>query len=312
MKKSILLKISLGFVIFVVCLFVTLTIYRIRSESLPVTATIFIAPKTESISWEQVFKRSAPIKMERFDTGSVLAKKSGVLNLKHPKAKGMPDELIEFKVFAYLIHHEKFGDYLVDAGLDASIQENPYGNVKGIFGKKIFYSQKKEMDVESRLKKRNIMPKGIFLTHLHYDHTSGLLRLPLSIQCYIGRNETYMNYKFIYENDCLKGFNNLNQFDFSKAQMMEPLGPALDIFGDGSLWAASTPGHTKGHISYLVNSKEGPILIIGDACIIKYGLESGIGPGTYSRDIKLAQTTLDKIIEFHRMYPQVKLAFGHE
>ena len=107
-------------------------------------------------------------------------------------------------------------------------------------------------------------------------------------------------------------FNNLNKFDFSKAKIMEPLGPALDIFGDGSFWAVSTPGHTEGHVSYLVNGKEDLFLIVGDACIITYGLDSGIGPGTYSSNIELAQATLNKIIEFHKNYPQVKLAFGHE
>jgi N-acyl homoserine lactone hydrolase len=86
------------------------------------------------------------------------------------------------------------------------------------------------------------------------------------------KNETYMNNKFIYGNDYFRRFNNLNQFDFSKAQIMEPLGPALDIFGDGSLWAVSYPGNKESHVSYLINAEQGPVLIIGDPSLVKYGI----------------------------------------
>jgi len=299
MKRIEFKKAAFGIVLFVACLFIVLTIYGIKSKTLPVEAELFICPTSSATSWNQVFEKPASIKMERYDTGTLHAKKSGIINLKHPKAKGMIDEDINSRVFSYLIHHEKFGDYLVDAGLGASIQENPYGNVKGLFGKRIRYSQKKGMDIVSRLK-GNVILKGIFLTHLHYDHTSGLAGLPSSLPCYICSNETYMNYKFLYENDCLNGFNHLIKFDFSEAKIMEPLGPALDIFGDGSFWAVSTPGHTEGHVSFLVNGKEDLFLILGDASIIKHGLDSGIGPGTYSSDIELLRLLMIGLLNFIR------------
>jgi glyoxylase-like metal-dependent hydrolase (beta-lactamase superfamily II) len=45
---------------------------------------------------------------------------------------------------------------------------------------------------------------------------------------------------------------------------MAPLGPSVDIFGDGSFWAISVPGHTDDDIAYLINGPTA-ILLTGDA-----------------------------------------------
>lgn len=311
MKKSLFIKLSLVFILFAACLFAAFTAYQIKRKATPFTAKVFEAPKPSKTSWKMVFQSPAPVKIEKLYTGSVQIKKSSIPDLKH-NSKVTTDGNVELKIFSYLIHHEKFGNYLVDAGLDTSVQENLYGNLKDIFSKEIVYLQKNGMDTASQLKKKNIIPNGIFLTHLHYDNTSGLSEFPSNIQCYIEKDETNINYKFIKENDCLKRFNNINQLDFSKAQIMEPLGPALDIFGDGSLWAVSTPGHTVGHVSYLINGEQGPVLIAGDTGIIKYGAASGIDPSNMSGNFKLAEITFNLIIKFNKTYPQVKLAFEHE
>jgi glyoxylase-like metal-dependent hydrolase (beta-lactamase superfamily II) len=89
-----------------------------------------------------------------------------------------------------------------------------------------------------------------------------------------------------------------------------PIGKAIDIFGDQTVWAISTPGHSKGHISYLVNTEDRPVLIAGDACILNKSLEIGAGPGTSSADIELAQKTLDKICTFVRNNTYVEVWCG--
>lgn len=312
MKKW--LKALLAVVITAVVLFIAVNIYISRSRQFPVEAKVFEAPETSSSSWEQVLNKPGPVEVEVFDTGGVKARKSKLLNFDNPKAEGLIDEDMDVRVYSYLIHHEKYGYYLVDAGLNASVQKDKYGDLKGLMVKRIAqgYTQQKGQDMVSQLKERKITPKGIFFTHLHYDHTSGLPGLPEDIQCYMGVGEIYWNYKFIYESDYLKGYKNLNWLDFSSAEIIKPFGPVLDIFGDGSVWAVSTPGHTYGHVSYLINAKEGPIFIAGDAGPTKYGVETGIGPGTFSSDVKRAQESFDKIMEFHKTYPQVKIYNGHE
>lgn len=93
---------------------------------------------------------------------------------------------------------------------------------------------------------------------------------------------------------------------------MPILGKCIDVFGDGSLWAVSTPGHTRGHISYIVNGREEQVLITGDICSTKKGFELGVGTGKYSLNIKEGQESFLKLREFAKHYSYIKLVFGHE
>jgi glyoxylase-like metal-dependent hydrolase (beta-lactamase superfamily II) len=310
MKKSSIIKLSLLLVIIAAFLFVAYTTYKNQKEALPVAVKVFEAPKPSKSSWEQVFKSPAPVKVEKLQTGSVQIKKTGKPYSKQ-HSKGTGGRNVEFKIFSYLIHHQRFGNFLIDAGLNSSVRGNLHGNLKDTSGNEIIYIKKKEMDAASQLKKKNIIPKGIFLTHLNYDNTSGLYGFPSDVQCFIEKNETNLNYKFIKENECFKKFNYLNQLDFTEAPVMEPLGQALDILGDGSLWAVYTPGNTEGRVSYLINGDR-PFLIAGDTGIIKYANDYGIDPASFSGNIKVAEATFNLIVKFNKLYPQVKLLFEHE
>ena len=93
---------------------------------------------------------------------------------------------------------------------------------------------------------------------------------------------------------------------------MPILGKCVDVFGDGSFWAVSTPGHTKGHTSYIVNGKETKALITGDACITKRGFELGVETGKFSSNIEEGRESFLKLLEFKKQYPLLSLLFGHE
>jgi len=93
---------------------------------------------------------------------------------------------------------------------------------------------------------------------------------------------------------------------------MPILGKCVDVFGDGSFWAVSTPGHTNGHISYIVNGVETQALITGDACISKTGFELGIETGKFSSNIEEGRESFLKLKEYIKNYPWLKIIFGHE
>ncbi len=105
----------------------------------------------------------------------------------------------------------------------------------------------------------------------------------------------------------------LDEIDFRGVPDMPPLGPTLDVFGDGSLWAVRTPGHTVGHLSFVVISKTGPVLLTGDVSPTRWGFENGvIGGGFNDGDPRDAHRSLEQLIAFKKAYPEVRVVYGHE
>ncbi len=281
---------------------------------------LFEIKNIKKISWDEIFENPRPIILKSFVTGYVIIPKIGAIDPDHPKAGTIEDELLEVPVLAHWIHHEKLGDYLIDTGLDSSYHYDPHGNMKGLFAKlfikaKMFvdeYKQLKNQNIGYHVKENKIKLNGVFFTHLHSDHMAGTRELPKDIPYVVGKGEKYHEYKPFFYGDYLKGVETLYEIDFKDAQNMSFLGRCVDIFGDGTLWAVSTPGHTKGHISFLINAKKGPILIAGDVCFIKSNFKKGIGPSSYTEDVRANQESLDKMLEFKRRYPQIKVICGHE
>lgn len=281
----------------------------------------FLLKEPSYQAWDDVFSNPRPITVETFVTGESIISKEGAFNLAHPNAAAVKDvpTKIRVPVLAHWLRHREFGDYLIDAGLDSSYQKSPRGRFRGLAARfflgKSF--QEKGQDIASRLTEKQITVKGIFFTHLHFDHVAGAADLPrdASIHYIAGKNEPYLDIQkgiLFRSGEWLKGVDPLYEIDCSEGVDMPLLGKSVDIFGDGSLWAVSTPGHSVGHLSFLLNSDKGPVFITGDACFFDRSLENGIGPGKYSGNIEEAQRTLERIVEFARKYPQVNRVYGHE
>ena len=259
--------------------------------------------------------KASMIEVKQIHTGDLKVPLSNALNIEYPTCIGLEDKAVEVPIFAYLVHHEKYGNFLIDTGCDASFVNNPYGSIKGILVSKFVpkTTLKSENAIEEQLAEVKQSIKGVFFTHLHPDHTAGLKGLPDNLIYVAGMGEESVSYKFLLEIDHFKREDIINLLDFnSEKAFIHPIGTTIDIFGDKSLLAISTPGHTKGHVSYLVNTEKNPILIAGDACILNKSLETGAGPGTSSADTKLAQETFDKINDFIKKNPLVKVWPGHD
>lgn len=280
----------------------------------------FRIKKSNFNDWNEVFKNPGHIAVKSFVTGHVILNKRGTLNPDHPNAGEIKDELLKVPILAHWIHHSVYGDYLVDAGLDSSYYEDPFGKMKGIFAGlfkslKLFgdaYIQKRNQDILYHIQKNSVNLKGVFLSHLHSDHIAGIRDLPKDIFYVVGMGEEYIDYKPFFYGDYFKGIEVLYEIDFCEAPKMPVLGPCADVFGDSSFWAIPTPGHTRGHISFLINGKKGSVLLATDACFIKLGFEKGIGPRDYTDDILMAQSSLNNLVKFKKFYPHVKILCGHE
>jgi hypothetical protein len=58
--------------------------------------------------------------------------------------------------------------------------------------------------------------------------------------------------------------------------------PSVDVFGDGSFWPISVPGHTDDDIAYLINGTT-PILLTGDASYFDWAFKNGIAPSGWNK-----------------------------
>jgi len=274
----------------------------------------YVAPEAAYQNWDDILAHPQPITIRTYSTGINQTTLGGIMNLEHEKAQNITDKVIDIPVNVGLVQHQDFGAYLIDAGLDASYVDNPYGTMKGIMVEPYLAkgSQEPNTHIAAILEQEKIQLQGVFLTHLHMDHTAGIVDLPKDIPYVAGKNERYVNFRFFLHSDHLAGIDELQEIDFSEGIDLLPLGKAIDVFGDGSLWAISSSGHSAGHMIFLINGIDEQVLFTGDACNDHYQFETGIGPGTYSSDLEGGQEVLERIILFKERYPEVKLVYGHD
>ena len=265
-------------------------------------------------SWDEILSNPQPITIRTYSTGVNQTTLSSIMNLEHKKAQNIEDKVIEIPVNVGLIQHQEFGAYLIDAGLDQSYVHSPYGTLRGLMVESYLArgSQEPGTHIAAILSKEKIQLQGVWLTHLHMDHTAGIVDLPKDIPYVAGKNERYVNFRFLMQSDHLAGIDELHEIDFTTGIDLPPLGKAVDLFGDGSLWAISSSGHSTGHMIFLINGIDEQVLFTGDACNDHYQFETGAGPGYYSSDLEGGQEVLERIILFKVRYPDVKLVYGHD
>lgn len=258
-------------------------------------------------SWEDVFNNPFNIYLTTLKTGTVKINLKGTLNPDF--ALDIHDQEWEVPILFHWLRHQDRGDILLDTGIDASYITDPRGGLTGASVDEF------ELDIGEntgfQIEKNRIKPKLIFLSHLHSDHAAGIRDITENISVATGKGE-YGEYLPEVHGDFLGGLEVLYEIDFSNAQEMPYLGLCVDLLGDNSLWAVWTPGHTPGHMSFLVNGVGGPVLLTMDAAFIQMNLDRRIAPVDYTWNVNRAQESLDKIVKFLVAYPQVRVGVGHE
>jgi len=272
------------------------------------------APEPAYHSWEDILSNPQPITIRTYTTGRMQTTRSAIMNLEHEDAQDIEDKVIEIPVNVGVIQHQEYGAYLIDAGLDKSYVHSPHGTIRGLMVESYLGkgSQEPNTHIAAILDHENIELEGVFLTHMHQDHTAGIVDLPKDIPYVAGKGERYANFRFFMQSDHLAGIDELHEIDFAEGIDLPPLGKAVDLFGDGSLWAISSSGHSAGHVIFLINGIDEQVLFTGDTCNDHYQFETGIGPGYYSSDLEGGQEVLERIILFKERYPKVKLVYGHD
>jgi N-acyl homoserine lactone hydrolase len=176
-------------------------------------------------------------------------------------------------------------------------------------------------DLPAQLRERGLEARDVglvVLTHLHEDHASGISGFP---------NATFVVTAAEWHaattdpRPLLRGYRPA-QFDFvfdyrtlsydrSGITSYSSFGRTFDLFGDGSVRLAYTPGHTAGHQSVVCKLRDRDFVIAGDAVYTWRQLEGGqpqarpVDPHTWRRSLRELQL-------FHRQYPQAVIVPGHD
>ncbi len=318
MTRGNVILISIIGILLILCLFIFMLFSRKAYNTKDFNQNIFSShlDTIENSDSDNLIISSPIVDVKYINSGNLKVRLSNPLNLKHSACKNMKDEDVQLPINAYLIHHKKYGYFLIDSGCETSYVDNAYGPMRGLLLP--FFVPETNLTlinaIENQLSNEVLNNlKGVFFTHLHPDHTAGLPALPDNLIYVAGKGEKSYSAKWFIEFNHFKRSDTMYMLDFDKIDTKEfSIGKAIDIFGDQTVWAISTPGHSKGHVSYLINREDSPVLIAGDACILNKNLELEVGSGTSAADKEQDQKTLNKICTFLKNNPNVEVWCGHD
>ena len=166
--------------------------------------------------------------------------------------RGEPmEETIRFPVPVYLIDTGA-ARILVDTGVHPDAVSDPaarYGSAEAIgpITPEVDESIAEQVDLDT--------VTHVVMTHLHFDHASGLDLVPASVPMVVQRREWQAAHD---AEQVARNFYVPRDYTGTERPVVEVDGDH-DLLGDGSVRLLSTPGHTPGHQSVLVEDR----LVIG-------------------------------------------------
>jgi N-acyl homoserine lactone hydrolase len=273
----------------------------------------FEAPAQTGAGWDAVLSAQPKIELRRVVTGRIQGPRSMLVNLKDPRAQELKDDRVWVPDPVYVLQHQTLGTFLIDTGLDASFASNPQGSVTGLVAaSKIWPAEPASVHpVAPTLSAQGLIPRAVFFTHLHPGETAGLRDLPQDVRLVVGPGERIVDVPLFFVSGHFDRAKRLEMLRLETMPERAELGRTVDLLGDGSIWAIHTPGHTPGHLSYLVISTQGPLLITGAASDLRWGWEREVEPGM-AEDQAAAHSSLAKLRAFVARHPTVTVVHGHD
>lgn len=275
---------------------------------------------SSSAALEKQIGQPGPIRLQSINSADWAVPLAGLLNLKRPAAvaAGLQNRDEPIQVYAHLLQHPQYGYFLIDTGVSQTLLDDP-----GQAG--LSWLIRKVMPIETMqirkstaaiLRDINGQLNGVFFTHLHFDHISGMPDIPANVPLYIGQRESSQKEAinlFVQgsTNQMLQGKQPLQEWPF-QPDPQQQLDGVADIFGDGSVFAISVPGHTAGSTAYLIRSTHGPVLLTGDASHTRWGWDNGVEPGEFTRDNDANLRSLLQMKALVARHPQIEVRVGHQ
>ena len=184
-------------------------------------------------------------------------------------------------VSCYLIEHPK-GRVLIDTGWDSIYATQKPKRFFGLLDHISTPIIKQEESIDHKLSTLGFHSSDIdyvFLSHLDFDHTSGL-RLVKDAKNFFASEEEIKDskkyfFRYVKQN---WDFLNLQPFHY-KPSKLGPVGKSYDVFGDGTLLLVNTPGHSHGLFTAIISNGERFIALPGDTIYTQKSLKEHLIPG---------------------------------
>jgi glyoxylase-like metal-dependent hydrolase (beta-lactamase superfamily II) len=223
---------------------------------------------------------------------------------------------------AFLIRHPSAGAILVDTGLHPSVASDGRENFGGLGNRSGQPTLKPGEDVPSQLRERGLDPGElpvVVMTHMHIDHTSAISEFANSTfvisetewqaaargprPLLNGYRRQHFDYAFDYRTV---------DFDRANVDSYASFGRTFDLFGDGSVRLAYTPGHSAGHMSVICRLAERDFVIGGDTTYMQSQLDGDTPPPPRPFDAHNFRRSLQELRLFHSQFPAATITPGHD
>jgi N-acyl homoserine lactone hydrolase len=223
---------------------------------------------------------------------------------------------------AFLIRHPSAGAILIDTGLHPSIATDGKQNFGGAGNRVGKPTLENGEDVPAQLRSRGLDPNEIpvvVMTHMHIDHTSAISEFPQSTFVV---SETEWKAAATDPRPMLNGYRrphfdyafDYRTIDFDRAGIdsYASFGRTFDLFGDGSIHLAYTPGHSAGHMSVVCRLKQDDFVIGGDTTYVLGQLTGDTPLPPRPFDAHNLRRSLQELRLFRSQFPRATITPGHD
>lgn len=283
----------------------------------------FLPRRFDSYAWQANEPSAAPVDTSLFPPIEVLFLRCGSITLPDMIAARGSFSFAS-SVLAYsavLIRHPR-ATFLYDTGLCSSIHS--FLSTQSFLFRKTLGNFAYEQSLRSHLQGLGIRRDQLdfaLLSHLHWDHVSGIPDIP-GVPLKINRVEYEAARLGLLDERGglvrhLLGDNPREFFDLT-GPSYAGFRTSYDLFGDGSIVLVPLPGHTAGNTGMFINGSNGPrVLLLGDAAwtLQNYSRPAPIHPLLWSAITSDDATAWQTLIELHRFWlrhPDIALIAMHD
>lgn len=235
-------------------------------------------------------------------------------------ALGFRSKKIEIPIPAYIVEHPGAGVILIDTGFHASLADDPKANLGPVLGRLFSPKMEPKDAMPDQLRARGLDPADVavvVMTHLHVDHASGVAQFPDAMFIVSEREwRAAAEEKGVTAGYVRRQFDHAFDwrtvdFDGEDVSSFAGFGRTLDLFGDGSVRLAYTPGHTLGHMSVVLRTRSGEFLVAADAAYTTRTLAESVMPYG-AHDEHEFRRSLREVQRYIEQTPSATVSVGHD